>query len=79
MAVWLRTADRNFEDGFKALLGQKREQSEDVNDTVAAIIAQVRAGGDRALDDLTLKFDELDLHNAGIKVERPRSRRRGRR
>lgn len=68
MAVWLRTADRNFEDGFKALLGQKREQSEDVNDTVASIITQVRAEGDRALVDLTLKFDELDLRKVGIKV-----------
>jgi histidinol dehydrogenase len=68
MAVWLRTADRNFEDGFKALLGQKREQSEDVNDTVASIIAQVRADGDRALIDLTLKFDNLDLRKVGIKV-----------
>lgn len=68
MAVWLRTADRNFEDGFKALLEQKREQSEDVNDTVASIIALVRAEGDRALIDLTLKFDDLDLRKAGIKV-----------
>ena len=49
MAAWLRTADRNFEDGFKALLGQKREQAEDVNEKVASIIAQVRADGDRAL------------------------------
>jgi histidinol dehydrogenase len=68
MAVWLRTADRNFEDGFKALLGQKREQAQDVNDTVATIIAQVRADGDRALVDLTLKFDDLDLGKLGIKV-----------
>jgi histidinol dehydrogenase len=68
MAVWLRTADPNFEDGFKALLGQKREQAEDVNDTVAAIVAQVRAGGDRALADLTLKFDGVDLRKAGMKV-----------
>ncbi len=68
MAVWLRTADRDFEDGFKALLGQKREQSEDVNDTVASIIAQVRAEGDRALIALTLKFDNLDLQKVGIRV-----------
>jgi histidinol dehydrogenase len=68
MAVWLRTADPNFEDGFKALLGQKREQAEDVNDKVAAIIAQVRAGGDRALADLTLMFDSLDLSKAGMRV-----------
>jgi histidinol dehydrogenase len=68
MAVWLSTADRNFEDGFKALLAQKREQAKDVNDTVASIIAGVRQEGDRALIDLTLKFDDLDLRKAGMKV-----------
>src|SRR5262245_26583164 len=68
MAVWLRTADPNFEDGFKALLGQKREQAEDVNDKVAAIVAQVRADGDRALADLTLKLDGVDLRKAGMRV-----------
>jgi histidinol dehydrogenase len=68
MAAWLRTANRNFEDGFKALLGQKREQAEDVNETVASIIALVRADGDRALIDLTLKFDDLDLRKTGLRV-----------
>ncbi|MGD9501201.1 MAG: histidinol dehydrogenase [Methyloceanibacter sp.] len=68
MALWLKSADPNFEDGFKALLAQKREQSEDVNDRVAAILAQVRAGGDRALADLTLKLDGLDLGKAGMRV-----------
>ena len=68
MAAWLATADRNFEDGFKALLGQKREQAEDVNDKVAAIIARVRAEGDRALVALTLAYDGLDLGKTGIKV-----------
>jgi histidinol dehydrogenase len=68
MAVWLRTADPNFEDGFTALLGQKREQAEDVNDKVASIIAQVRSDGDRALIELTLAYDHLDLRKAGIRV-----------
>jgi histidinol dehydrogenase len=68
MAAWLKTADRDFEDGFKALLGQKREQAEDVNDKVASIIAQVRADGDRALIALTLAYDDLDLRQAGIRV-----------
>ena len=68
MAAWLRTADRNFEDDFKALLGQKREQAEDVNEKVASIIAQVRADGDRALIELTLGLDKLDLRQAGIRV-----------
>jgi len=68
MAVWLSTADRDFEDGFKSLLGQKREQAEDVGDTVTAILARVRAEGDRALIDLTLKFDGLDLCEAGMRI-----------
>ena len=68
MVLWLRTADPNFEDGFKALLAQKREQAEEVSDKVASIVAQVRATGDRALADLTLKFDELDLRKAGMRV-----------
>jgi histidinol dehydrogenase len=68
MAVWLKTSDPNFEDRFKALLAQKREQDADVNDRVAAIIARVRAEGDQALIDLTLSFDGLDLRQAGFKV-----------
>ncbi len=68
MPVWLSTADRDFEDGFKSLLGQKREQAEDVNDKVAAILARVRQEGDRALIDLTLKLDGFDLRDAGIRV-----------
>lgn len=68
MAVWLKTADPDFEDRFAALLAEKREQAADVNDQVAAIIAQVRAEGDRALAALTRKFDGLDLHEAGLKV-----------
>jgi len=68
MAAWLSTADRNFEDGFKSLLGQKREQAEDVGDKVAAILARVREDGDRALIDLTLELDNLDLREAGIRI-----------
>jgi histidinol dehydrogenase len=68
MAVWLKTADPDFEDRFAALLAEKREQAADVNDQVAAIIARVRAEGDAALADLTLRFDGLDLREAGLKI-----------
>ena len=68
MAVWLNTADADFEDRFKALLAAKRETSADVNDTVAAIIARVRAERDEALIELTATYDGLDLTKAGIKV-----------
>jgi len=68
MAAWLKTSDPNFEDRFKALLAQKREQAADVDDKVAAIIACVRAEADKALVDLTLAYDGLDLRQAGIRV-----------
>jgi histidinol dehydrogenase len=68
MAAWLKTADPDFEDRFKALLGLKREQSADVNAAVAAIIARVRAEGDAALIELTREFDDLDLRQVGLKV-----------
>jgi histidinol dehydrogenase len=68
MAVWLKTADPDFEDRFTSLLAAKRESAADVNDAVAAIIARVRAKGDQALIDLTQTYDGLDLRKTGIRV-----------
>ena len=65
---WLKTADPDFEDRFKALLGLKREQTADVNAAVAAIVARVRVEGDAALIELTREFDDLDLRQVGLKV-----------
>lgn len=61
MPVFLDTADPGFEAAFAALLGQKREEAEDVDQAVAAIIADVRTRGDRAVIDLTARFDRLEL------------------
>ncbi len=61
MPVFLDSRDASFNAGFAALLGAKREDAVDVDDTVAAIIADVRARGDAAVIDLTLKFDRLQL------------------
>ena len=66
MPTFLNTRDADFETRFTALLGQKREDSPDVDATVAAIIADVRARGDRAVLDLTAKFDRLELTAAGM-------------
>ena len=49
MPVFLDTTDPDFEIAFSRLLTAKREDSPDVDDTVAAIIADVRARGDAAL------------------------------
>lgn len=60
MAVRLDANDAAFEAAFETLLNAKREVSVDVDDTVRAIIADVRARGDAALSDYALKFDGLD-------------------
>ncbi|HLQ19305.1 MAG TPA: histidinol dehydrogenase, partial [Tabrizicola sp.] len=61
MPVFLNTADAGFEAAFQTLLGQKREEAEDVDQAVAAIIADVRSRGDHAVIDLTARFDRLTL------------------
>lgn len=61
MTVMLNTTDPDFEAGFAAMLSAKREDSTDVNEAVAAIIADVRCRGDAALCDLTARFDRLEL------------------
>lgn len=61
MPVTLTTTDPDFETGFAAMLAAKREDSADVGDTVARIIADVRARGDAALVDLTNRFDRAGV------------------
>ena len=61
MPVFLNATDPDFEAAFAALLGAKREDSVDVDDVVAGIIADVRARGDAALIELTARFDRLEL------------------
>lgn len=61
MPQFLNTRDAGFEVAFATLLSQKREEAEDVDRDVAAIIADVRARGDAALIDLTARFDRLTL------------------
>ncbi|PTE13511.1 histidinol dehydrogenase [Pseudogemmobacter blasticus] len=61
MPMLLSTTDAGFEAAFAAMLGQKREEAEDVDAAVAAIIADVRARGDAALIELTGRFDRLAL------------------
>ena len=57
-----------FEQAFTALLSAKRETDDDVNATVAAIIADVRRRGDAALLDYTRRFDRLDITAAGMAI-----------
>ena len=57
----LSTTDTDFDARFTALLGLKREESGDVDATVAEIIADVRSRGDQAVIELTARFDRLQL------------------
>ncbi|AKO95519.1 histidinol dehydrogenase [Marinovum algicola DG 898] len=66
MPVFLSTLAPDFEAKFRALLSAKREDSPDVDDTVARIIADVRCRGDRAVVELTERFDRLTLDPAGM-------------
>ncbi|TIU54813.1 MAG: histidinol dehydrogenase, partial [Mesorhizobium sp.] len=70
MAITLRQTDTDFEQRFSAFLTTKREVSADVEAVVRDIISRVRAEGDKALIDYTLKFDKADLGALGIAVSK---------
>ncbi|MDG4895289.1 MAG: histidinol dehydrogenase [Mesorhizobium sp.] len=70
MAITLRQQEADFEQRFSAFLITKREVSADVEAVVRDIIARVRAEGDKALIDYTLKFDKADLSALGIAVSK---------
>src|SRR3954462_12773381 len=58
----------DFPERFRAFLAVKREASADVEQVVRTIIADVAARGDRALIDLSKKFDRVDLDKTGLRV-----------
>jgi histidinol dehydrogenase len=59
--IRLTTSDPGFEAAFVRLLNLARETTEQVDQAVAAIIADVRARGDAALIDYTARFDRAVL------------------
>lgn len=66
MPVRLTIDTPEFDDALAVLLAAKREVSRDVNDVVAAIIADVDARGDAALVEYTRRFDRVDLSAAEL-------------
>ncbi|MGO9772806.1 MAG: histidinol dehydrogenase [Roseiarcus sp.] len=68
MAITLDMGGADFELRFRALLEAKRESAVDVDAAVAAIIADVRARGDAALAECTLRFDRVDLTRSGFRI-----------
>jgi histidinol dehydrogenase len=68
MPLRLDSQSADFSERFRAFLGAKREASQDLENSVRNIIAEVRAYGDRALLQLTLEFDRLDLAKVAMRV-----------
>jgi histidinol dehydrogenase len=68
MPLRLDSRSPDFQARFRDFLNIKREASQDVEDTVRAIIADVAARGDRALLELPRKFDRVDLSKVGLRV-----------
>jgi histidinol dehydrogenase len=68
MPLRLDHKSADFAQRFEAFLGVKREAAQDVEASVRNIIAEVRAYGDRALLQLTLEFDRLDLAKTAMRV-----------
>jgi histidinol dehydrogenase len=68
MPLRLDSRSADFAERFRAFLSVKREAAQDVEATVRGIIAEVMARGDRALFELTAKFDRIDLARIGLRV-----------
>ena len=66
MTFFLSTDASDFEAAFAQLLSMKREEAEDVDQAVSAIIADVRARGDAALIELTARFDRMEVTAEGL-------------
>jgi histidinol dehydrogenase len=68
MPLRLDSQSADFADRFRAFLDVKREAAQDVETAVRGIIGEVVARGDKALFELTAKFDRVDLSKTGLRV-----------
>jgi histidinol dehydrogenase len=68
MPIRLDTSAPDFAARFKHFLNAKRETAADVEAAVRAIIDDVIARGDKALVELTKRFDRIDLAPNELKV-----------
>ena len=68
MPLRLDSQSPDFAARFAAFLAVKREAAQDVEQAVRHIIGEVKAYGDRAVQQLTLEFDHVDVGKAGMRV-----------
>ena len=62
----LDSCDPGFENAFSAFLSEKRETEADVDDAVAAILADVRLRGDQAVCEATANYDRFEISPEGM-------------
>ena len=60
MVKILKTTDKSFERGFENLLQKRNQDDQKIDKKVAKIINDVKLRSDKALIDLTKKYDQLD-------------------
>ena len=68
MVTRLNRSAAGFDGAFQTFLTARREAEQDVGSAVREIIADVRRRGDKALGELTLRFDGTDLERTGLAV-----------
>ena len=68
MPLRLDSKSADFPQRFRGLLATKREAAEDVEKLVRGIVSDVAARGDKALFELTAKFDRIDLAKTCLRV-----------
>jgi histidinol dehydrogenase len=68
MIRFLRYNDPEFHGTFAQIVARGAEVSSEVESTVKAIVAEVRARGDAAVCDFTARFDRLPLTPATMEV-----------
>ncbi|MBI4274005.1 MAG: histidinol dehydrogenase [Rhizobiales bacterium] len=68
MPIHLDSKATGFAKSFDAFLATKREVSADVETAVRGIIADVVARGDKALIELSKKYDRIDLDKLELRV-----------
>ena len=64
----LRHDQQNFKKRTGALFSRRAVASADLRDLVAGIIAKVEKGGDRAVIELTRRFDKVRIDSNSIRV-----------
>ena len=69
MPIRLDAKAADFAPRFAAFLATKREAAADVEAAVRDIIADVATRGDRALIELSKRFDRSDLDSLGLRVQ----------